>query len=271
MDYKITGKYFLYSFVMLILLYLSGCSSDDKTPPKAGFKLSDEFPIQWDEVMLSNQSSDAAATAYQISGGEFELKDDLSSIVFLEDHTYTITQVVSNDHGEDSYSLTVDVTGPDNAYFIDENKIPILKEPDWEKESKKVQIRFINEVAGQQYPDFMDLFPIPGSNPLEATYLFDNAGKITGTYLMRIIKDYNADLGTYEWTMDFSGNDGDGKLVIDLVYEDRLNPEDNVYDISIETYTLSTGRFDFPSGEGFIEEAKRSFSVYYRGKMKPVE
>jgi hypothetical protein len=97
--------------------------------------------------------------------------------------------------------------------------------------------------------------------------LYDGAGKNTGTYLLRITKDYNKDQSVYEWTMDFYGNDGDGKLIIDLIYEDRLDAQNNVYDISIENYTLSTGRFDFPSGSGFIEEAKRSFSVYYRGRI----
>lgn len=262
---KSIKTFFLLSF---LIIFFIGCSSDDKTPPKAGFTLSDENPTQWDPVNLTDKSSGSSATGYQISGGEFAMSDDLKVVVFLEDHTYTITQLVTNDHGEDSYSMTIDVKTPDNKYLIDGEEIPIVSEPDWKQDSKKVRIRFINEVQGQQNPDHVEIFPIPGPNPLEATYLYDSTGKITGTYLMRVTKDFNTSIGTYHWTMNFNGNDGDGKLVIDLVFEDRLDPNNNVYDISIENYTLSTGHFDFPSGSGFIEDAKRSFSISYRGKIK---
>jgi hypothetical protein len=258
-------KFFL--LISFLPVLYTGCSSDDKSPPKAGFSISEENPVQWDVVTLTDKSEGSTTTGYQITGGEFIIKDDLSEVVFLEAHTYTITQVTVNDHGEDTYSLTIHVVSPDNRYLIDGQEIPIISEPDREKEGNRVRIRFINEVAGQQYPDYVELFPIPGSNPLEATYLYDGAGKNTGTYLLRITKDYNKDQSVYEWTMDFYGNDGDGKLIIDLIYEDRLDAQNNVYDISIENYTLSTGRFDFPSGSGFIEEAKRSFSVYYRGRI----
>ncbi len=254
----------LLSFLMV---FLTGCSSGDQTPPSAGFTLSDENPTQWDRVILTDKSSGGTSKAYQISGGEFAMSDDFSNVVFLEDHTYTITQIVQNDQGEDTQNITVDVAAPDNKYLIDGEEIPIVSEPDWKQDSKKVRIRFVNDIPGQQNPDHIEIFPIPGPNPLEATYLFDSSGKITGTYLMRITKDYNTGQGSYGWTMDLNGKDGDGKLVVDLVFEDRLDPNRNVYDITIEHYTLSTGYFDFPSGSGFVEQAKRSFSIYYRGKM----
>ncbi|RUA12570.1 MAG: hypothetical protein DSY82_00935, partial [Flavobacteriia bacterium] len=230
------------------MIFFIGCSSDDQTPPSAGFTLSDESPTQWDRVILTDKSSGSTSKAYQISGGEFAMSDDLSVVVFLEDHTYTITQVVKNNQGEDTESITITVAAPDNKYLIDGKEIPIVSEPDWKQESKKVRIRFVNEISGQPNPDHVSIFPIPGPNPLEATYLFDSTGKFTGTYLMRITKDYNTDLGSYEWTMNFNGNDGDGKLIIDLVFKDRLDPDSNVYEITIENYTLSTGYFDFPSG-----------------------
>lgn len=260
-------KILFFSFVVLIFLNFSGCSSDEKSPPKAGFTVSDENPVQWDVVYLTDRSSESTTTAYQITGGEFVLSDDLTAIIFLEDHTYTITQLVMNDQGKDEYSVTLQVAPPDNVYTIDNVEIPIVSEPIFKKESNKASIRFINEVTGQQNPDYISLFPIPGSNPLESTYLYEGLGEITGTYLMRIVKDFNADLNAYEWIMDYEGNDGEGNLVIDLIYEDRLDPANNVYDISVESYTLSTGYFDFISGSGFIEENKRSFSISYRGKF----
>ncbi len=261
-------SFFFYSFLTLTFLNLLGCSSDDRSPPKSGFELSVTDPVQWDVIEITDRSSGSDLTAYEISGGEFMMKDDHSAIVFLEDHSYTITQYTQNDHGEDSFSLRVEVVPPANIYIIDGKSIPITSGPKWSRESdKKIKISFVNQVEAQQGTDVVDLYPVPGANPLEATYLYDGTGVHTGTYLMRITKNFDKNIPSYDWTMDFSGKDGTGDLVIDLIYQDKFDAKNNIYDIRIENYTLSTGYFDWISGSGFIEENKRSFSLYYRGKI----
>lgn len=254
-------------FKTLPVLYflLVSCSSDDKSPPRAGFELSDTEPVQWDVVNLNSYAT-GDVTVYEVKGGDFVLKDDVAALMFLETGTYTITQTTRNDYGEDAYTVTVEVLPPNNHYKIGNSAFAIKSNPTVKNIGSKTEIRFINDVDNQAYPDDLILLPVNNNQDLPAKYLYDGTGNHTGTYLLHITKNSNAAENTYDWTMDWSGNDGDGDLIIDLIYSDKNNPENNAYEIRINEYTLSTGYFNF-TGSGFVEEDKRPFSIYYRGKM----
>ena len=268
---KNTIKTFLL-FFMTALVFTS-CSDDDKNPPTAGFTLSNSEPFQWDTTTIANSADAADEVSYAVTGGEFVWVDD-ATIQFLEDNSYTITQTAVNGDGTDTSSITVDVLEPNNIYTLDGTDMSLTAEPELipgnPAHGTKDVYKFKADVDGQDFPNHINLSPITGPNPLEGTYTYESTGEVIGTYIARVVANYEGGFSPSDWTTDFEGSDGGSDLVIDLVYEDVNNPENNIYDISIANYTLSTGYYDFAAGFVFVEEAKRIFSISYRGMILPV-
>jgi WD40 repeat protein len=250
--------------VFTAALILASCSEDPVlNPPTAGFTVSDTAPTQWDEVVIISTAIAADDISYTVTGGNFNLVD--GTIMFLEAKTYNVVQTVTNVDGTDESSVEVVVSEPDNTYILEGTEMSLTSNAFWYDASAQggtIYIRFLADVAGQDNPNLIKLYPVAGANPLQATYTWADDGTI-GTYDAGMTADYAG--MTYAWTT--SGNDG-GDLVIELVYEGATAAE-NIYDITLSTYDLSYGQWDFASCFCFIPEGNYSLVVTYRGVIDP--
>ncbi len=253
--------------LMMTAVVLTSCSSDDKNPPTAGFTLSETNPVQWDKVTISNQASDATTVTYSVTGGNYELATDNTSVVFLEEGNFTVTQSVSNSDGTDTSSVSVTVDSPDNMYTLDGTDLPVKDNAFWYDASAMggtVYIRMLGDVAGQDNPNLIKLYPVSGPNPIESTYTWSDSGDI-GTYDAGMTANYAG--FSYDWT---TNGDSGQDLKIELVYEDPNSSDDNIYDITLTSYTLNYGNWDF-SIPAFVSDGTKTLSLYYRGKIDPVK
>lgn len=267
---KRTIKSILLFFTAALLITSCG---EDPNPPTAGFSMSDMNPTQWGTSTIASSAISADEISYSVSPSTF-VWIDAATIQFLEDTNYTITQTVLNEDGEDSSSLTVNVSEPDNKYSIDGTELPIADAPAWipanEAHETKALLHFIAEVSGQESPNHIKLSPILGPNALEGTYTYNSDKETIGTYYTRVIANFAGGVfDPSDWTTDFGGENGGSDLVITLVYEDAADANNNVYDFTVTSYTLSTGYFDW-STFSFVEEAERPFTLSYRGVVIPV-
>lgn len=247
---------------------LASCS-EDPNPPVAGFSLSNETPVQWDMSVIATTATGATEESFAVTGGEFVMVDD-ATIQFLEAKTYTVTQTVTNADGTVESSQDVVVTEPDNTYTLDGTELTIgttdFPNPYWYDASAMggtVYIRMQGDEDGNDNPNLIKLYPVAGPNALEATYTYNDSGDI-GTYDAGMSYNWDGGFG-YDWTT--SGETGND-LVISLVYA-ASNAEDNVYDITLSSYTLNYGNWDFASCFCFIGEGTKPLSVSYRGKIDP--
>ena len=253
------------NYLKTILLFfvatatLISCSDDDVTPPTAGFTLSDTEPTQWDKVIIISNPIAADAIEYTVSGGDFELTT--SSIIFEEKGTYTVTQIVTNEGGSDTTSLTVEVD-PYNTFDLDGKVVEFTEPPFWVAANPahgimNDYIRFENPIAGGTTVDLFKITPIVGlTNPLEGTYSYDKSAD-EGTY--KIVHTHNLEGFKFDWT---TNGDGGSDLVIELI-EDK-GGADNIYDISITSFDLNYGNYDWALGE-FVSEGNKSLVFHYRG------
>ena len=256
-------------------LMLASCK-EDPTPPVAGFTVSNEAPVQWDQVTITSTATGADETTYAVTGGTFEMIDDVT-VQFLEAKTYTITQMVTNADGTVEASQDVTVTEPDNTYTFDDTEYTIGTEdaPNaywWEQliydeEFNPIgsfnYIRMLGDVDGQDNPNLLKLYPMAGPNALQATYTWSDSGDI-GTYDAGVTAGYAG----FSWDWTTIGNSG-GDLVIELVYADATDSNNNVYDITLASYTLNYGNYD--QNFSFVSEGTKDFSVSYRGVIDPIE
>ena len=247
---------------------LSSCSSTDKEPPTAEFSLSDENPDQWDKVSIIDDSSEARSVVYDVSGGDFSISPNQKSIVFFEDHSYTITQTVTNSGGSDTSSITIEVSSTNNKYILDGKELPLNNSAFWYDATGTggtIYIRIIADVEGKENPNLIKLFPVSGNNPIEATYAWSDNRDI-GTYDAGMI--YNWEGGYYfDWIT--KGENGQN-LTIDLFYEDPYDSGDNAYIITLPSYNLNYGHWNFLTNE-FVKEGEKSFSFYYKGRIDPLD
>jgi len=245
-----------------ISIVLTSCKKD---LPIAEFSLSDTDLIQWDKVTIISNASTAEETTYTVTGGTYELVDD-TSIQFFEATSYTITQLVTNEDGNDEFSVTVNVTEPDNKYTLDGTDLPLTSNAYWYDATSMggtIYIRMLADVTGQDNPNLLKLYPVAGPNSIQNTYTWSSTGDI-GTYDAGMTANYAG--FDYDWTT--SGNGGED-LIIELIYMDSNNSDENIYEITLSLYTLNYGQWDFGSGL-FISEGTKSFTLSYRGKIDPV-
>ena len=160
---KHTIKAILLFFTAALLI--SSCSSDDPTPPKAGFTLDPSDVVQWDTSLVVDAStgSDVPAT-YAVTGGEFIYLGN--TIQFLEAKSYTITQTVENEDGIDTFAQTVVVGTPDNYYALDGTLVPMTTNafwylPPWPPGASRY-IRMLIPISGQDNPNLIKLYPVAG-------------------------------------------------------------------------------------------------------------
>jgi PKD repeat protein len=252
-------KTILFFFVASVALI--SCSDDDVTPPTAGFTLSDTEPTQWDEVMIISNPIAADAIEYTVSGGDFELTT--SSIIFEEKGTYTVTQIVTNEGGSDTTSLTVEVD-PYNTFDLDGKVVEFTEPPFWVAANPahgimNDYIRFENPIAGGTTVDLFKITPIVGiASPLEGSYTY-NVSADEGTY--KIVHTHNQEGFKYDWTTNGeSGSD----LVITLI-EDK-GGADNIYDITITNFNLNYGNWDFATFT-WVTEGNKILIFHYRGAI----
>ena len=252
-------------FFLSVVLQIS-CSSTDDESPAAGFSLSDDNPTQFDKVNIVDQSKEANDINYEILGGEYSISPDQSSIVFFEDHTYTITQIITNNVGSDSFSITINVDRSPNKYILDGNELPINDSAFWFDASNTggtIYIKLLVDVEGNENPNVIKLFPVSGNNPIQATYVWGNKHDI-GTYDAGMLYNWK-DGNDYDWIS--KGKNGE-HLKIELFYEDPYSSDDNAYIITLPSYTLNYGYWNWISGS-FIKEGEKTFSLYYKGKINP--
>ena len=250
------------SLLFVFALVLISCKKD---LPIAGFSLSSLDLVRWDSTTITSTATSAEETTYVVAGGEYEMLD-ATTIQFLEVAAYTITQTATNEDGTDETSLTVNVTAPDNKYVLDGTETAITTNAYWHDASGMggtVYVRILINISGQDNPNLIKLYPVAGPNPLQATYTYSDTGDI-GTYDVGMTKNYAG--MSYDWT---TSGDGGDDFVITLVYEDPTDSDDNIYELSLPSYTLNYGQWDFGSGT-FISDGTKSFTISYRGKIDPV-
>ncbi len=254
------------NYLKTILLFfvasavLISCSDDDVTPPTAGFTLSDSEPTQWDEVTITSTAVEAIDITYTITGGDYELNGNI--IEFLEAKNYTITQSVQNTGGADTSTLIVEVD-PYNTFSLDgEDNIEFTKPPFWVAANPahrilNAYIRFENPIAGGATVDLFKITPITGAtDPLEGTYSFSKTAD-KGTY--KIVHTHNQEGMKYDWT---TNGEGGSDLVIKLIKDN--GGADNIYDITITSFTLDYGNWDFATFT-WVSEGKKTLVFHYRG------
>lgn len=251
-------KAILFFFVASVTLI--SCSSDDKNPPTAGFSLSDDNPIQYDEVTITSNPTAAENVTYAVTGGTFEINGN-SSIQFLESGTYTVTQTVTNKDGSDSMDITVEVDQY-NRFILDDQVTEITEAPFWVPANPdhyifNDYIRFENPIAGGATVDLFKITPITGlTDPLEGTYTYSETPD-KNTY--EIVHTHNQEGFSYDWTTN--GKEG-ADLVIQLI-EDK-GGADNIYDITISSFNLDYGNWDFATFT-WVTEGNKTLEFHYRG------
>lgn len=259
------------NYLKAILLFfaatvvLTSCSDDDKNPPTAGFSLSALEPVQWDVVTIISNPTAADDIVYTVTGGAYVL-DGISTIQFLEEKTYTITQTVTNADGTDTSSIDVTVDSPDNKYTLDGSDLPVTGNAFWYDATAMggtVYLRILGDVSGQDNPNLIKLYPVSGTNPLQGTYTQSDSGDVS-TYDAGMTANYAG--FSFDWT---TRGDVGADLVIELVYENPSNAERNIYDIKLTSYTLNYGNWDW-SIPAFVSEGTKSFSLSYRGMIDPI-
>ena len=253
--------------LLAIFTGFSSCKEDDEplVLPIAEFSLSETDLYQWGKASITSTASNAEETSYTVTGGTYESVDE-TTIQFLEATSYTVTQLVTNEDGTDEYSVTVDVAEPDNKYTLDGADLPLTSNAYWYDATAMggtIYIRMLADVVGQDNPNLIKLYPVAGPNPIQNTYTWSDTGDI-GTYDAGMTANYAGFV--YDWTT--SGNGGED-LIIELVYEDTNNSDDNIYGIILSSYTLNYGQWDFGTGL-FVSEGTKSFSISYRGKIDSV-
>jgi len=250
-------------------LLITSCSSDDPTPPKAGFTLDPSDLVQWDTSLVTDTSSgsDVPAT-YAVTGGEFIYLGN--TIQFLEAKTYTITQTVENGDGVNSTSQTVAVGTPLNNYSLDGAVVPMTTNAFWFvpsfPEDAKRYIRMLIPISGQDNPNLIKLKPIEGLDALPGIYTWgaEEDGEAR-TYDAGMTDDYAG--FSYNWTTN--GEMGED-LKITLVYTDPADDDNNIYDIELPSYTLDYGNWNFETFT-WVSEGTKELKVYYRGKIDPID
>jgi len=252
------------AIVVLVMssLIFSSCSSDDKNPPDAGFSLSSSTAMQWDVVFITNSAVGADEVTYAVTGGEYEMEGN--SIQFLEDAMYTVTQTATNADGSTNISVTIDIAEPDNKYVLDGSDMPLTSNAFYyeDPQSGLVYIRFLADVTGQDNPNLIKLYPVAGPNVIQGTYTYSDSGDI-GTYDAGMTSNYAG--FNYDWT---TNGDSGLEMEIELVYEGETTIE-NVYDITLTSYTLNYGNWNFANFT-WDSLGTKSFSITYRGVIDPI-
>ncbi|HUH28572.1 hypothetical protein [Gelidibacter sp.] len=256
--------------IFTMALVVTSCSdSEDSNPPKAGFTLSSTDLIRWDSATISNSSFSSIETeslTYTVTGGAYEMENN--SIQFLDSGSYTITQTIKNADGSDSTKITVDVAAPKNAYTLDDEELAIgtTDQPnvywyDGTSQGGTLYLRMLGNVSGQDNPNLIKLLPVAGPNPIQANYTWSDSGDI-GTYDVGMTANYAG--FSYDWTTD--GDKGEN-LSIKLIYK-ASSSANNIYEITLPSYTLNYGNYNWGAGTFDIDGTKE-LSIFYRGKIDP--
>ncbi|MGB5242089.1 MAG: hypothetical protein WBN28_05910 [Lutimonas sp.] len=251
------------AFIFCVLLSLIHCSSESKNEPKAGFELSSEDIFQWVEVEIINKAQGASDISYEVTGGEFVFVDKYSSIQFLEEKTYSITQKVKNGSGVDSFTLEIDVRRPENFFALDNEMFFSNASAELDKDGFDFNyIKIFGESLTQERPNLLMLYANFGKNPIEGQYYYNHTGEI-GTYDAVIKAEIKNN--QFEWTT--KGNGSDQLLNIELVYEDKKNPKNNAYHITLSSYDLNCGEYVFFPEFYFKSFGNKKLVINYIGSI----
>ncbi len=252
------------AFIFCILLSLVYCSSESKNEPKAGFELSSEEIFQWVEVEIINKAQGASDISYEVTGGAFLFVDKYNSIQFLEDKTYSITQKVKNGSGIDTYTVEIEVRRPDNFFTLDNEMFFTGDVAVIDKDGFDVNyIKIFGENGSQDQPNLLMLYANFGKNPIEGQYYYNNTGEI-GTY-DAVIK---AEIKNNQFAWTTNGNGSDQLLTIELVYEDKKNPKNNAYHITLSGYDLNCGEYVFFPEFYFKSFGNKKLVINYIGLIQ---
>ncbi len=246
---------------IIVIIVIWGCSSSENNPPNANFKLSSDNIAQWDYVEIIDESSGSNKIDYTIEGGRYHINNKV--IRFLENRMYTVTQTVGTGDKADSFSVEVEVHAPINSYTIDNQVLPINSNAYWYDNNKDPKyLRILAEVDGQEYPNLLKFFPRKDGKSIEGEYVYSD-NKETGTYDLGMNVNYTGN--SYDWT---TNGEGGTNMSIVLIYEDPLDEKYNAYDITLESYTLNYGNWNFIAFE-WISDGTKNFSISYRGVIEP--
>ncbi|MFD1315687.1 hypothetical protein [Namhaeicola litoreus] len=249
--------------VSVILCYIS-CSSDSQNEPKAAFKFGSEVVHQWIEVEIINKSQEASDISYEVEGGDFVFVDKYKAIQFLEATTYSVTQKVKNGSGVDSFTLEIDVQQPENFFILDNEKFFTNNIAELEKDGFEVNyIKIFGENQIQEKPNLLMLYANFGKNPIEGQYYYNNTGEI-GTYDAVVKAEIKNN--QFEWTT--KGNGSNELLTIELVYEDKKDPKNNAYHITLPNYDLNYGEYVFFPEYYFKSFGNKKLALDYIGIVK---
>lgn len=262
--------------VFIAAIMLSSCT-EEVDPPVAGFTLSSNSVVSYDEVTItSTATGENIEISYKIHGGDYYMDDETLAVTFLNSGPYTIEQNVFNGSGSNSFTADVVVTEPNNTYTLDGIEMPITNLyydniNDW-GDILFMKIYGDGGFGVTQGVNLIQLSAVSGTTPVEGTYNWENEGPI-GTYDLNLIYNFldGGDLGTstFDW---FTHGDNGANLVIDLVFENTQPNALNIYDITLSTYNLNVGYWDYNTNpETWVSEGNKTLSFYYRGAIVPLQ
>jgi PKD repeat protein len=252
------------TLIFTVILCFIRCSSDSKNEPKAAFELNSEVVYQYLEVQIINKAQDASDVSYEVDGGDYVFVDKYKAIQFLEANTYSVTQKVKNGSGVDTYTLEIDVHPPNNFFVLDSEKFYTNNIAELDKDGFDfTYIKIFGENQMQEKPNLLMLYANFGKNPIEGQYYYNQTGEI-GTYDAVIKAEIKNN--QFKWTTKGSGSKE--LLTIDLVYEDKKNPKNNAYHITLPNYDLNYGEYVFFPEYYFKSFGNKTLTLEYIGIIK---
>lgn len=260
--------------VFVSVLILTSCT-DEPNPPVAGFTLSSNAVVAYDKVTItSTATGEDMEIVYKILPDGYVMDDETLTITFLGAGTFTIEQSVFNGSGSNTFSSDVVVSEPNNTYVLDGTEMMIenIYQGDsytW-GDTLFLKIYADGGFGVAQGINLIQVYAVAGPNSIEKTYTWADNGPI-GTYDLDMIYNYE-DGGTLPSTFDwFTYGDNGSDLVINLVYEDTRPNALNIYDITLSSYTLNVGYWDYNSTPAtWVSEDNKTLSFYYRGPIVPL-
>lgn len=241
--------------VLVMVLAIAAIFTSCKKEPSASFTYSPENPVQYDVVTFTNTSSDADSYLWEIGSGTST--DASLEVRLLDAGDYIVKLTATGEGGSQTIEKTVTVAPFDNHYMLDATKHTITTDFFWYQSSMggDPYLRLLTDVAGQDNPDLLKLYPNKGLNELPGTYTWSLSGD-AGTYDHGYTANYAG--FNYDWTAI-------GKSGGDLVIEELV---DGIYKISGEM-VLSIGTFDWGTGE-FTETSSKTLTIDYVGAITPL-